>query len=218
MKRVILFLVFATLMSQGVGAQNSDKNADVDIRALVSAQIAEAQKKMQNSPENAENGTNFAKENLPEVAPRNAETVTNEPATDDIKAEIATFVENTKKNIWTKLTKLPPFKRRLLPYFIMIELFLIGTILAVWLTSRRSRTNKKRIYNLKETVRKMREERLGTISNPEISELRSGLTAEAIRIDDGGRELVRFAKKRGISKGELLLALKVKTLANKHKR
>jgi cell division protein FtsB len=218
MKQVILSLVLTTLLSAGFFAQNSVEKADVNIRALVLQQIENAQKNMQNSAKNEDSEKEEAalqtERPVPGiVAPQNTNDVNDEEL-----AAIATFLENTKKNIWTKLTKLPPFKRRLLPYFLLIELFLLGTILATYLISRRSVKTKKSVktYNLKETVRKMREEKLGSKANPEISKLRSELSnANDIRINDGG-EVIRFAKRRGISKGEVLLALKVKILSSKH--
>ncbi len=219
MKRVILFLVFATLLSQGVRAQNSAHDAEIDIRAILSEQIENARKK---AAKNRQKEVFSEKKNVNEKqALVSTDEIVAEAKSDekDELAEIAAFIENTKKNIWTKLTKLPPFKRKLLPYFLIIELFLIGTILAVLFLSRRKNTSKgTRSYNLKETVKKMREEKLlNTNSNSEISKLRNALTAKSIRLDDGGRELVSFAKKSGISKGELLLAMKVKMLSVRHK-
>ncbi len=216
MKRVILFLVFATLLSPGAFAQDSTRAEKVDIRALVQKQIENARKNTSKTPEKAD----FSEETVPqpqkEKISEKDENIQIAESSDEELAEIALFLENTKKNIWTKLTKLSPFKRRLLPYFIALELFLIGIILAVWFTSRRTSANGRK-NNLRETVKKMREEKLIARTNSEISKLRSGLMANAIRVDDGGKELVRFAKKTGISKGEILLAMKVRILSNMHK-
>jgi hypothetical protein len=218
MKRVILSLVLTALLSAGFNAQTAADAKDVDIRALVLKQMENAQKNLQNKEEfksvNKENGKEV-------ILQKNKEKISNDnlPSNDAELEQIAAFLENTKTNIWTKLTNLPPFKRQLLPYFLLIEAVLLGTILVVYLVSRRSsfKRTEQNVKNLKEAVRKMREERLGSKFNPEVSKLRSSLMMNAIRIDDGGREITCFAKKQGIAKGEVFLAMKVRILSNMHK-
>jgi len=216
MKRVILFLVFATLLSNGIKAQDSAKAEQIDIRALVAKQISDAQKNMRNLQEN--DGKRRTKEAASEIP--NAVQVNEEKSSGTLDGkiigEIIAFFEKTKNNIWTKLTNLSSSKRKMLPYFLSVEVTLLGIILAVFYLSRKSGSSKK-IKNLKDAVRKMREEKLGSFANPEKSKLRSGLTVAPIRIDDGGREIVKFAKKSGISKGEVILAVKVRRLASMHK-
>jgi len=221
MKRVILLLVFATLLSSGIKASESVDTVKVDVRALLEKQIAEAREKMKNYSVNEEKPqVSVHKE---ESLQKNSESAMLKTASKDDEKEaeltaIANFLENTKKNIWTKLTKLPPFKRNLLPYFLMIEGVLLGTILAIWIMSRKfkSSNKKRKVAGLKTNIKKMREEKLIIEPDVKVSKIRKGLNAIALRIDDGGREIIKFAKEKGISKGEILLALKVKGLSRKY--
>ena len=217
MKRVILLLVLAALSLAEINAQDSVKTEKVDIRALVQKQIEEARK---NFAKNSEKTTFQEPQNTREeksVQKSEPEKPELTPEQEEELAEIVAFLQKTKKNIWTKLTRLSPFKRKLLPYFVALELVLIGTILAVWYMSRRSgsENGKKKKYNLREVVSKMRSEKLIVNTNSESSKLRGDLLTAPIRVDDGGRQITEFAKKRGIAKGEIFLALKVRMLASK---
>ena len=217
MKRVILLLVLAAFSLAEINAQDSVKTEKVDIRALVQKQIEEARK---NFAKNSEKPT-FQEPQIAQKARTAQKSDAKKPQLtqkqEEELAEIVAFLQKTKKNIWTKLTRLSPFKRKLLPYFVALELVLIGTILAVWYMSRRSGSengNKKK-YNLREVVSKMRSEKLIVNTNSESSKLRGDLLTAPIRVDDGGRQITEFAKKRGIAKGEIFLALKVRMLASK---
>ena len=107
-------------------------------------------------------------------------------------------------------------KRELFPIFLLIEVLLIGTILAIWIKSRRI-PNGKNDVELKEVVRKMRTERIGSKTDPEFSALRATLSSLNINITDGGKSITNFARKKKIAKGELHLAIKLRMLANKYK-
>ncbi len=218
MKRVILLLVLAALSLTEINAQESAKSAEVDIRALVQKQIEEARKNLaKNGKKTTFQEVQIAQETRTAQKP-DAEKPQLTQKQEEELAEIVAFLQKTKKNIWTKLTRLSPFKRKLLPYFLALELVLIGIILAVWYMRRNSGSangNKKK-YNLREVVSKMRSEKLiVNTTNSESSKLRGDLLTAPIRIDDGGRQITELAKKRGIAKGEIFLALKVRMLASK---
>ncbi len=122
----------------------------------------------------------------------------------------------TKESNWLNLSNFSFGKKQLFPFFLLIEVLLFGTILALFFKSKRTGNGKSEV-ELKEVVQKMRMERIGSIANPEISQLRTTLSKQNFNISDGGKSITKFARKNNIAKGELQLAMKLRILANMYK-
>ncbi len=196
MKR-LLFIAF--IFALGVTANYAQEatitegKINTDIHTILSRQIAEARQKLNNQTLNSTTQT---------ISEGNTSVKHSEKI--------------PKESSWLNLSNFSFGKKQLFPFFLLIEVLLIGTILAIWIKSRRLPNGNNEV-ELKEVVRKMRMEKIGSKFDPEISELRSSLTEQNFTVTDGGKSITKFARKKKIAKGELQLAMKLRILASMYK-
>lgn len=97
--------------------------------------------------------------------------------------------------------------------FIKTFVFVEGSLLILIGLSfkrRKQEMKKYKISRLKENIRKLRAEKIGSIFDSKNYKLRKRLIMQPIKITEG--EICRKAKEYSISKGELHLALKIKLM------
>jgi competence protein ComGC len=196
MKKIAILLIAILLGFNISNAQDNGKNNEekinFDIHSIVKSQIKEAELKLKNQKN------------------KSTQIISNEITTQKSSQKIP------NESSWLNLSNFSFGKGELFPIFLLIEVLLIGTILAIWFKSRRI-PNGKNDVELKEVVRKMRTERIGSKTDPEFSALRATLSSLNINISDGGKSITNFARKKKIAKGELHLAIKLRMLANMYK-
>ncbi len=196
MKKIFILLVIVTIGFNVSNAQstgnNNEEKINFDIHTIVKNQIEEAKVKLQNQKN------------------KSTQIVSNEITSQQSSEKIP------NESSWLNLSNFSSGKKELFPIFLLIEVLLIGTILALWFKSRRN-PNGKNDVELKEVVRKMRTEKIGSKTDPEFSALRATLSSLNINISDGGKAITNYARKKRIAKGELHLAIKLRMLANMYK-
>ena len=69
---------------------------------------------------------------------------------------------------------------------------------------------------LKNNIKKLRQEKIGSINNSKLTRIRTCLKFQPLKMNNIGREITRKAKKISISKGEIHLAAKLQLLAGKY--
>ena len=100
-------------------------------------------------------------------------------------------------------------KITLIKTFIFVEgtlLILIGLAFK----RRKQELRKYKMSKLKENIRRLRAEKIGSIFEPKYYRIRKQLITQPIKISE--KEICRKAKEYSISKGELHLALKIKLM------
>jgi len=196
MKKIFILLIIVMVCINVSNSQNIEDNngekINFDIHSIVKSQIKEAESKLKKQKNES------------------TQIISNEITTQKSSQKIP------NESSWLNLSNFSFGKRELFPIFLLIEVLLIGTILATWFKSRRI-PNGKNDVELKEVVRKMRTERIGSKTDPEFSSLRATLSNLNINITDGGKAITNFARKKKIAKGELHLAIKLRMLANMYK-
>jgi hypothetical protein len=100
--------------------------------------------------------------------------------------------------------------------FIVIEILMIAGLVYLWGT-KNSKNKKRKIAILKENIRKLREERIGSLQSKSLSMLRGKLRYDPIKINDNGKDITFRARKNNIGKGEVHLAAKIKLLVGDYK-
>ena len=100
--------------------------------------------------------------------------------------------------------------------FVIIEVIMFAGLVLMWL--RKTRNNKKRqISILKNNIKSLREEKIGSRHETNLSKLRRSLRFETIKINDNGKDITSRARQNQISKGEVHLAAKIKLLAGEYR-
>ncbi len=196
MKRMLLILFlmsFGFSVNYAQDAEITEGKITTDVHTILNKQIEEAQQKLNN-------------QNLNSIIQTVSKGNTSLKSSEKIP----------KESNWLNLSNFSFEKKQLFPFFLLIEVLLIGTILAIWLKSKRFPNGKSEV-ELKEVVRKMRMERIGSKIDPEISEIRTSLTKQNFSLNDGGKSITKFARKKNIAKGELQLAMKLRILASMYK-
>ncbi len=120
--------------------------------------------------------------------------------------------EKNAVKISTVLTKEESELKGLLKSFLLfVELSLL-VLLGYFVKKRYDKINKLKVIELKRNVKDLREEKIGSYSNTELSVLRMKLNSTKINLKDSGREITQQAKRLAISKGEVHLAAKIKMM------
>lgn len=201
MKRTFLtFFVFAAFICINVYGQETD-SASVDIRAILGKQIADIRSKQE-----AEAAADTVKETKEEVK------------TDIIaveKTQKAEMVSAENLDAAVKTVEFLP-QESAVKLFVIIEVIMFTGLVLMWL--RKTRKNKKRqISILKNNIKSLREEKIGSRHETNLSKLRNSLRFETIKINDNGKDITSRARKNQISKGEVHLAAKIKLLAGEYR-
>ncbi len=111
------------------------------------------------------------------------------------------------------LTKEENGSREFLKSFLLfIELSLL-VLLGYIVKKRYDKISKLKVIELKRNVKNLREERIGSFANRELSLLRMKLNKTKINLNDGSSEITRKAKSLAISKGEIHLAAKIRMMS-----
>lgn len=206
MKNTFLTLfAFAMIISANVYGQETD-TASVDIRAILEKQIAEIRSRQELQA--VENNTNSEavsnKETKSKIAPAKIEK--------NQKAEIIP-AENLKvvKNVDELIPKSSAVK-----LFVIVEVIMLAVLFLLWY-SKNNRNRKRQIAILKNNIKSLREEKIGSRHETNLSKLRSSLRFQTIKINDNGKDITYRARKNQISKGEIHLAAKIKLLAGDYR-
>lgn len=201
MKRTFLtFFVFTALICANVYGQETGSEA-VDIRAILEKQIADIRSRQE---------AGAAADTLKETK-------------EEVKTDIAA-VEKTQKAEMIPVENLEVIEKtnEFLPkgsavkLFVIIEVIMFAGLVLMWL--RKTRTNKKRqITILKNNIKSLREEKIGSRHETNLTKLRRSLRFETIKINDNGKDITSRARQNQISKGEVHLAAKIKLLAGEYR-
>lgn len=100
--------------------------------------------------------------------------------------------------------------------FVIVEILMLSGLIFLWST-RAKRNKKRKIAVLKNNIKKLREERIGSLEENGLSMLRGGLRYDPIKINDSGKDITFRARKNNIGKGEVHLAAKIKLLTGEYK-
>lgn len=193
MKKLI-FIVFCFQISsfaQVADSVNFASNSAIDIKAIVQRQINDAMKK----------------KSQPFVSTANEKDVISVPVKEVMHKVENEKTNNAEINIFTKLVERIPLQYK-------VYLFL-STAIIFGLMFRRSFLHFKKasIKKLKNRIALLREEKIGgSIVNPKKRKLRLELKENLSAIKPSEIEIAKTAKQLNISKGELILAARLKLL------
>lgn len=123
-----------------------------------------------------------------------------------VKTEVAKIIKEEK--ILNFLDK--PLATKI---FVGIEILLLSVLFILWFVRNKSK-KMQQISILKNNIKNLREERIGSRNEQSLSNLRLKLALSPIKIDDHGKDITARAKKYNISKGEIHLAAKIKILSS----
>lgn len=193
MKKLI-FIVFCFQISsfaQVADSVNFASNSAIDIKAIVQRQINDAMKK----------------KSQPFVSTANEKDVISVPVKEVMHKVENEKTNNAEINIFTKLVERIPLQYK-------VYLFL-STAIIFGLMFRRSFLHFKKasIKKLKNRIALLREEKIGgSIVNPKKRKWRLKLKENLSAIKPSEIEIAKTAKQLNISKGELILAARLKLL------
>ena len=201
MKRTFLtFFVFIVFICANVYGQEID-SASVDIRAILEKQIADIRNK--------------------QASAISVDTVkeTKEEAKIDFiaveKTQKAEMIASGNLGLVEKTEELLP-KSSAVKLFVIIEVIMFAGLVFMWLNkTTKNKTRENAI--LKNNIKSLREEKIGSRDEFSLSKLRSNLRFDPIKINDNGKDITFRARKNQISKGEVHLAAKIKLLAGEYK-
>lgn len=206
MKNTFLTLfVFAMIISANVYGQDTD-SASVDIRAILEKQIAEIRSRQE---------LQTAEDNL------KSETITNKETGSKIadakigKKQKAEIIPAENLKVVEKTNELIP-KSSAVKLFVMVEAIMLAVLFLLWY-SKNSKNRKRQIAILKNNIKSLREEKIGSRHETNLSKLRSSLRFQTIKINDNGKDITYRARKNQISKGEIHLAAKIKLMAGDYR-
>lgn len=100
--------------------------------------------------------------------------------------------------------------------FVVIEIIMILGLIYLWST-KSQREKRRKIAILKNNIKQLREERIGSFQSKSLSMLRGKLRFDPIKINDKGKDITYRARKNKIGKGEIHLAAKIKLLSGEYK-
>jgi hypothetical protein len=120
---------------------------------------------------------------------------------DQVNGKAASVLTEEKKEV----------KDSLKSVFLFVELSLL-VLLGYTVKKRYDKINKLKVIELKRNVKDLREEKIGSFANKELSLLRMKLNNTKINVKDSSREITQKAKSLAISKGEIHLAAKIKMM------
>ena len=158
-----------------------------------------------------------------EDAKNSIESLLNNKADQITKEEIAKRSEiipapAISPRIVQKVKKAEAFTATTLHYQI---LFLINAsfiaAMVVVIRRRKLQLEQLKVSDLKNNIKKLRAEQLGSLSDSKLKKIRTGLFKKNIIIDNNGLNITSLAKKLSISKGEVHLAAKLNLLYEQNK-
>jgi len=89
--------------------------------------------------------------------------------------------------------------------------------IVVLLRRRKIELSKMRNKDLKENIKRLREEKIGSISDSKLKKIRTSLFGRKLKIDPNGAAITEIARKLSVSKGEIHLAAKLNLLYEQNK-
>ncbi|GEM_PF-3033623 len=209
----IFFLLFSLAIGQGIekipNQQRSDE--EIDIRAVLDEQIKQAELRL-SVPKDTTSATDSTLASETQIIPQQPvenKAVTPIPVSNKIiKEKVA------KTSSWTILTNYFAEQSIFTLVFIGLEVVFVSVVLVFYLIKRKKA---KPENDLKETVRLIRSEQVRRKINKEKSKIRTMLTRTSVRIDDGGKSIIKFARQQEIAKGEIFLAVKLRALLSMYR-
>ena len=100
--------------------------------------------------------------------------------------------------------------------FVLAEVSLLTSLFFLWIR-RTKKIRKDKLSILKSNIKDLREERIGSIHELRLTNLRNRLRSNPIKINNKGRDITTLAKKHNIAKGEVHLAAKIKLLTGEYR-
>lgn len=189
LKTILTFLILSVCVMSTANETDAEAiNTDsVDIRSMLDQQINEI---------------------------RQRENQTQNNTVEKVKANESGIVDNQVVNeaAATMVSEESEMKKLLKPLLLFVELSLL-VLLGYTIKKRYDKINKLKVIELKRNVKDLREERIGSFNNKELSLLRMKLNNTKINLKDSGREITEKAKSMAISKGEIHLAAKIKMMS-----
>ena len=119
---------------------------------------------------------------------------------------------NKDANLYATITNIMK-QEAAVKIFIILEAIFVAALVIIWRRRKMTRTENRAV--LKINISKLREEKIGSVEDKRLTQIRTGLAYKPIAINNTGSGITAAAKRLAISKGEVHLAAKIKILANK---
>ncbi|MGD8777629.1 MAG: hypothetical protein PVH88_01560 [Ignavibacteria bacterium] len=188
LKTILIFalLSVSVLSNTGESGFENVNTESVNIRGMLDKQINEIRKREKTLKNNSAEKINVAESGIVD---------------DQVNGKAASVLTEEKKEV----------KDSLKSVFLFVELSLL-VLLGYTVKKRYDKINKLKVIELKRNVKDLREEKIGSFANKELSLLRMKLNNTKINVKDSSREITQKAKSLAISKGEIHLAAKIKMM------
>jgi hypothetical protein len=188
LKTILIFALLSVSVlsnTEESGFENVNTES-VNIRGMLDKQINEIRKREKTLKNNSAEKINVAESGIVD---------------DQVNGKAASVLTEEKKEV----------KDFLKSVFLFVELSLL-VLLGYTVKKRYDKINKLKVIELKRNVKDLREEKIGSFANKELSLLRMKLNNTKINVKDSSREITQKAKSLAISKGEIHLAAKIKMM------